>query len=124
MKIVAILIALVGVLNFLSFPVGIFKAGSLPWPFLLAYSSFGALLIWIAVGVWKRRMAAWRHGFVAIVLSAVAFVGQVCFELPAGSTGEKAIIVIASFVGGILVATYWSFRWYRQKNWFTDDSVA
>jgi hypothetical protein len=124
MKVVAIIVALCGVLGFLSFPVGILSSGSSPWPLLLADSVFGAFLIWIAVGIWKRRMAAWRYGFVAIVLIAVTFVVQVCFELPAVSTVQKIVIIISCLVGGIPVAAYWSFVWYRQKKWFSHENVA
>jgi hypothetical protein len=124
MNIAAALIALVGVLGFLSFPVGILSATNSQWPLSLAYSVLGAWLIWIAFGIWKRRIAAWRHGFAAIVLSSVACVVQVCFELPAVSTGQKVVIIVSCFIGGVLVAAYWSFIWYRQKKWFIHETVA
>jgi hypothetical protein len=124
MKIAAAFIALGGVLSFLSFPVGVLSATSSRWPVSLAYSILGAWLIWIAFGIWKRRIAAWRHGFAAIVLSSVAFVVQVCLDLPAVSTNQKAVIIISCSVGGILFGAYWSFIWYRQKNWFAHETVA
>jgi len=81
-------------------------------------------LVWVAIGTWKRRIAAWRYGFMAIGLAAVEFIAQVLLHMPAVGAGQKAIIIIASFVGGSLVAIYWSFVWYRQKGWFSFDGLA
>ena len=78
----------------------------------------GVLLIGIAVGIWKRSMLAWQWGFVAIVLSAIFFVAQICSELPAVNTNEKIVIISACSVGATLVASYWWSIWYRQKKWF------
>jgi hypothetical protein len=124
MRVLTIIVALCGILSFLSLPAGLFSSGSAPWPVLLAYSVFGAFLIWIAVGIWKRRLAAWRFGFVAIVLCTVDCIVEICFALPDVSTVQKFIIIISSLVGGILVAAFWSFIWYRQKNWFAHETVA
>ena len=123
MRIAAAIIALFGVLNLLSLPMGIHNNSVSMWPLLLARSGFGAYLIWIAAGIWKRHLVVWKHGFVAIIWMATAFVVQVCFKLPAVSTAQKTVIVISCSVGGILVAVYWSFVWYRQKKWFLKDAA-
>ncbi len=124
MRVLTIIVALCGILSFLSLPVGICSSGSAPWPVLLAYTIFGSFLLWIAAGIWTRRLAAWRCGFVAIAFLAVDFVVQVCFALPDVSRVQKVIILMSCTVGGTLVAAFWAFIWYRQKNWFAHDRVA
>jgi hypothetical protein len=66
MKTAASIIAVFGVLNFLALPMGLFRSHTAPWARLLTESILGALMIFIAIGIWKRHIAAWRLGFLAI----------------------------------------------------------
>jgi hypothetical protein len=113
MRVAAFIILLLGILNLLA-PF----TGNPKDPLLLFASLVGLLLIGIAVGIWKRSMLAWRWGFVAIGLSPIFFVAQVCSGLPAVNTNEKIVIISACSVGATLVASYWWSVWYRQKKWF------
>jgi hypothetical protein len=124
MRVTSIIVAVFGVLNLLSLPRGISFTDNPKWPLMLFGSLFGIFLIWIAFGIWRRRIIAWQLGFLAIALSAVFFVVQVCFDLPAVGTGQKVLIISVASVGGILVAVYWSVVWYRQKKWFSCDHLA
>ena len=114
MRVAAFIILAFGILNLLA-PF----TGNPKEPLLLFASLLGVLLIGIAVGIWKRSMLAWQWGFVAIVLSPIFCVAQVCSELPAVNTNEKIIIISACSVGATLVASYWWSVWYRRKKWFT-----
>jgi hypothetical protein len=114
MRIAAFIILLLGIFNVLA-PF----TGNPKDPLMLFASLLGLLLIGIAVGIWKRLMLAWQWGFVAIGLSPIFFVAQVCSELPAVNTNEKIVIITASSLGATLVGSYWWFVWYRQKKWFT-----
>ena len=122
MKVAALIIAVFGVLNSLSL-LGLFRPHARPWPFLLAASVLGVFMILIAIGIWMRHVAAWRLGFLAIALCGAYSVADGWFRLPAGSANGKAVLMIAWPVGVILVATYWSVVWYRQKKWFEPESV-
>jgi hypothetical protein len=124
MRITATIVALFGVLNLRALPRVIPFTDNPRWPLMLLASILGILLIWVSVGIWTRRIFAWRLGFVAIALSAAYFIAQVCFTLTAVGTGEKAIIVSACSLVGLLVAGFWSVVWYRQKKWFANNQVA
>jgi hypothetical protein len=114
MRIAAFIILLFGIFNVLA-PL----TGNPKDPLMLFASLLGILLIGIAMGIWKRLMFAWQWGFVAIALTPIFFVAQVCSELPAVNTNEKFLIISACSIGATLVAAYWWSVWYRQKRWFT-----
>ena len=122
MKKVAIIIAIFGVLNLRALS-GVFDMVNNPrWPLMLLASISGALLLSVAIGIWMRWIFAWHLGFVALVLTLVYFIAGVFFTLPAVSINQKVIILVSCFVGGILVAAYFSIIWYRQKKWFLTNS--
>jgi len=118
MKKTSIIIGIVGLASVCAFN-GVIAAEDLPHRLLsLPAGLLGILLVVIAVGLWRRRLFAWRLGFVAISFASVLPVAEVCLQLPAVSTNEKIIIVSSSVIGGILCVAFWSVVWYYRRNWF------
>ena len=124
MRIAAIIIAIFGAMNLMALPRAFHFADNPRWPLTLLACILGILLLSVAVGIWRRRIFAWQLGFGAIVLSAAYFFAEVCFTLPAVTVSQKVVILISCFVGGVLVAAYWSVVWYRQRKWFINDQVV
>jgi hypothetical protein len=79
---------------------------------------FGALLVFIAYGIWTRRILAWSLGFWAIAVSGIKFVADCITSTHTHSREETLILVSALVVGTCLVGGYWARLWYKQKYWF------
>lgn len=83
----------------------------------------GSLLIVQAVAIWKRQPFAWQLGFATIALSAGTFVVQVWQEPALNTASDQAIERAIGVIGGLAVSAYWSWLWYRQRDYFTPTEI-
>ena len=92
------------------------------WPLTIYEDVLSIFWICIAIGIWRKRLLAWRLGFAGIALGAVNFFVGVCFHLPPVDEVQKTIIIVSCLAGGTAVAVYWWRVWWRQRQWFDCDS--
>jgi len=83
--------------------------------------AWGAVLFWLAWGVHRHLLAAWRVGFVGIAALWLLFVFQVATTLTLPGYGILAkLATIALIVAiGSLISLFWGWRWYTHRGWFT-----
>lgn len=116
MKIVASILALLGVGNLVGFITAIAKAGFTGA--LLADLIPGLLAFLVAWGILKRKRYAWVLGFVLIVISAVSFPVRVIQTTPTQSGTDHFVLLAFSTLGALAVAIYWAVLWRAQRDYF------
>jgi len=113
MKVVAAILLLCGFGNLVAASDG----GAVWWAATFS-AVIGGALIAVAVGILRKKAFAWPLGFAAIGLGATHFVvGVLSFAI--GKEGVARTVIISScLVGALLVTAYWSWLWYRQREYF------
>lgn len=118
LKVMACLLALAGAGNLL-----ISRTG-MPWmalpvthPALLRGldAVLGLALLWLAVGVYRRRVLAWRLGLGFLILgmlNGILALWRLPFALPTALRILESILFLAVF-------TYWARWWYAQRVHFS-----
>jgi hypothetical protein len=77
--------------------------------------AYGAALF----GIHKKAPIAWKLGWGAIAAELLAlpvWALSVTSRIP--RTDSPGVAAAAVIVGGVAVALYWGFWWYRQKSYF------
>ena len=116
-KFIAILLIVNGLTNLAIFPICFYKSYIKELYFLVG-SIFGAWMFLIGIGILKRRITAWKHGFIMIGISPILFTLLVMANTKSTSNYEKTILIALSFIGSMLVGVYWANIWSKQKQWF------
>ncbi|MHB8453806.1 MAG: hypothetical protein ACYDDO_03715 [Acidiferrobacterales bacterium] len=76
---------------------------------------YGALLLGLSYGIYRRRLPAWRAGFVFL------FFGQAYFILTLLTSPEfshAAVLKVFGFVASLVVTLIWGRWWYAQRPHF------
>ena len=116
MKVVAAVLLLCGFGNL----VAAFDGRAVWWAATFS-AVIGGALIAVAVGILRKKAFAWPLGFAAIGLGAIHFVfGVLSFAV--GKEGVARTVIISScFIGALMVTAYWSWLWYRQREYFSSE---
>ena len=116
MKVVAAILLLCGLGNL----VAAFDGGAVWWAATFSAVTGGSLIA-VAVGILGKKAFAWPLGFAAIGLGATHFV-VVAFSFAVGKEGaERTVLISSCLIGAVLVTAYWSWLWYRQREYFSSE---
>ena len=93
------------------------------WGRWLSFAN-GVFLCVMAYGIWKRIYLVWKLGFVLIALSGISFIFQVLGDphfFAGESGGPPLFLIIFAFAGAVAVCAYWTFWWYKKKDYFAKE---
>jgi hypothetical protein len=115
MKVVAALLALVGIAN-LVMTISPLAKGGVTWPIVSDFL-VSILALVVSAGIMARKPFVWYLGFALIALSAVNF--PISVDLGSAFQGnERLLVLVMCSIGGLLVGTYWAVLWRGQRAYF------
>lgn len=125
LRVTAGVLLLGGVLNLVNAYGGLVPKGlahaSFREPFLLnAFAILGVVMVGLAIGVYQRKLFAWRLGLLFLAATAVlSFVQMFWFaRIP-----EPLAVKVAMSVGMLAVYAIWTRWWYAQRVHFVQEGL-
>src|SRR5690242_3377478 len=92
----------------------------------LVAGTWGACLLLLAFGIYRRSMLAYRGGWVVLIVSCAWVLYAAIPTILASQPRPSAWLLVASIVGVtagcILVLAYWGRWWHRQLGYFQSNA--
>jgi len=117
MRILAYVLVVAGVINALSAVPSLF-GGAVPISAVLALL-FGLLALVVGVGILMKSRFAWFLGFACILFGSLSFLAEAVPFALQKQGAERAVILVSSVIGGLLVGAFWELVWYRKRGYFS-----
>lgn len=125
LRVTAGVLLLGGVLNLINaygdlVPTGLANS-QLRQPLLLdAFAILGVVMIGLAIGVYQRKLPAWRLGLLFLAATAVLSFAQMLWFAP---FPEPVGVKVAISVGVLVVYAIWTRWWYAQRVHFIQEGL-
>lgn len=116
MKILAYVLVVAGIINALSAAPSLF-GGDVPISAVLA-RLFGVFALLVGGGILMKNRFAWFLGFACILFGSLCFLAEAVPFALQKQGAERAVILVSSVIGGLLVVAFWGLVWYRKRGYF------
>ena len=79
----------------------------------------GVFALLVGVGILMKNRFAWFLGFACILFGSLSFLAEAVPFALQKQGAERAVILVSSVIGGLLVGAFWGLVWYRKRGYFS-----